>query len=162
MKAAALYVVSIIVANLGFSYIPMIPIGYGEMFAPMSLLVGFVFVLRDYAQRELGHKVLVAMLFGAVASYILADPFVALASVIAFGVSELLDWAIYTLTKRPFKDRVLLSSVISTPVDSAVFMLILGFFSWYGLVAMVVSKMIGAVFIYYRPDFFQFGKESKA
>lgn len=162
MRAAIYYVLAIIIANLGFSYIPMIPIGFGEMFAPMSLLVGFVFVLRDYAQQELGHKVLIAMAVGAVASYILADPFVAVASVIAFGVSEVIDWAIYSVTKRPFKDRVLLSSVVSTPVDSAVFMLILGFFSWYGLAAMVISKMIGAVFIYYRPNFFQFGKTQQA
>ena len=37
-------------------YIPMIPLPFGEMFAPMSLLVGFVFVLRDFAQKELVTK----------------------------------------------------------------------------------------------------------
>ena len=59
MKAAIYYVLAIVIANLGFSYIPMIPIGFGEMFAPMSLLVGFLVVRRDYAQQELGHKVLI-------------------------------------------------------------------------------------------------------
>lgn len=42
---SAYYVGAIVVANVGFTYIPMIPLPGGEMFAPMSLLVGFVFVL---------------------------------------------------------------------------------------------------------------------
>ena len=80
----------------------------------------------------------------------MADPFVAVASAVAFAISELTDWAIYTVYKKPMKDRVLLSSAISTPVDSAVFMLMLGFFSWYGLVIMVASKMLGALIVWYK------------
>lgn len=33
--------------------------------------------------------------------------------------------------------------------DSAVFMLLLGFFSWYGLSIMFASKMVGAVIVWY-------------
>ena len=33
----------------------------------MALIVGFVFVVRDFAQREVGHRVLLAMLAGAAA-----------------------------------------------------------------------------------------------
>ena len=53
MHNAIYYFAAVVVANLGFTYLPMIPLPGGEMFAPMSLLVGFIFVLRDYAQREL-------------------------------------------------------------------------------------------------------------
>lgn len=146
---SAYYVGAIVVANVGFTYIPMIPLPGGEMFAPMSLLVGFVFVLRDFAQRDLGHKVFIPMTIGLVLSYLLADPFVAFASAVAFVISELVDWAVYTYSGNPIKERILISSAVSTPADSAVFMLMLGFFNWYGFVVMVVSKMLGALAVYY-------------
>ena len=149
-KSVMLYIGGIVVANFGFTYIPMIPLPGGEMFAPMSLLVGFIFVWRDMAQRDVGHRVLGAMAIGAVLSYLLADPFVAVASVVAFAISEMVDWAVYSFTKKPIRDRILYSSAIGTPVDSAVFMLMLGFFSWYGFFVMVASKMIGAGIVWYR------------
>lgn len=150
MNYGIVYLASIIVANLGFTYIPMMPLPFGEMFAPMSLLVGFIFVFRDLAQRQLGHKVLGLMALGLIASYFMADPFVAVASAVAFAISELIDWVIYTAMKQPLKNRILYSSAISTPLDSAVFMLMLGFFSWYGFVVMVASKMIGAFIVWKR------------
>ena len=48
-KYVAMYIVGIVIANLGFSYLPMIPLPGGEVLAPMSFLVGFIFVLRDFA-----------------------------------------------------------------------------------------------------------------
>lgn len=149
-KMSLIYLAAVVIANIGFTYLPMIPLPYGGMLAPMSFLVGFVFVFRDYAQREIGHKVLLFMAIGVVASYILADPFVAVASAVAFALSEAIDWAIYTVYRKPLKDRILVSSAVSTPVDSAVFMLMLGFFSWYGLLIMVASKMVGAGVVWWR------------
>jgi len=150
MKYSIYYLAAIVIANIGFTYIPMIPLPGGEMFAPMSLLVGFVFVLRDLAQKKIGDRVILAMVLGIALSYILADPFVAYASAVAFTISEFTDWFIYSITKRPLKDRILLSSAVSTPMDSAVFMLMLGFFSWYGFAVMVASKMLGAFIVWYK------------
>ena len=147
---AIYYFAAVVIANIGFTHLPMIPLPGGEMFAPMSLLVGFIFVLRDYAQRELGHKVWVPMGGGIAVSYLLADPFVALASAIAFAISEGIDWLIFTVSNKPLRDRILISSAVSTPTDSAVFMLMLGFFSWYGFAVMVASKMLGALIVWYR------------
>lgn len=147
---AFLYFGAVVAANLGFTYVPMIPLPFGEMFAPMSLLVGFVFVLRDFAQRQIGHHVAWYMGAGVIASYVLADPFVAFASAVAFAISEIADWLIFTVTKKPLRDRIIFSSLISTPIDSAVFMLMLGFFSWYGLAVMVASKMLGACIVWAR------------
>jgi hypothetical protein len=118
----------------------------------MSFLIGFVFVIRDFSQREIGHKVLGAMAIGGLLSYYMADPFVAYASVVAFMISEAVDWGVYTFTDKPLKQRILLSSLIGTPVDSAIFMLMLGFFSWYGLIIMFVSKMIGALIVWWMLD----------
>ena len=58
------YILSILLVNIGFVYIQPIPL-LGEMFPPMSIIVGFIFILRDFAQREIGHKVLGAMAVGA-------------------------------------------------------------------------------------------------
>jgi uncharacterized PurR-regulated membrane protein YhhQ (DUF165 family) len=80
----------------------------------------------------------------------MADPFVAVASVVAFAISELVDWSVYTFTKRPLKDRILLSSALGTPVDSAVFLLILGFFSPLGFLLMTVAKMLSALIVWWR------------
>jgi len=148
-KYTIAYIVSIVLVNIGFVYVPMIPM-FGEMFPPMTLIVGLVFILRDFAQREIGHKVLIAMGIGAMLSYIMADPFVAIASVVAFFISEMVDWAVYTYTKRPLGQRILLSSAIGTPIDSAVFLSMLGFFSPVGFLLMVIGKMVAAVIIWWR------------
>jgi queuosine precursor transporter len=52
MPYTLLYLASIVLINIGFICVPLI-----HGWPPMSLAVGLVFVLRDFAQREIGHKV---------------------------------------------------------------------------------------------------------
>lgn len=141
---AMLYLVSIVLINIGFVHVPLI-----HGWPPMSVAVGLVFVLRDFAQREIGHKVLLVMLAGAVISFFMASPAVAVASCAAYLVSELVDWAVYTFSKRPLAQRVLLSSALGTPVDSAVFLGLIGFFSISGVLLMTASKMLAAVAVFF-------------
>lgn len=144
MKWVGLYIAAIVGVNYGFVHVPLVDLGPLGMWPPMSLLVGFIFILRDYAQRSVGHWVIPGMGAGAVLSYVIASPFVAVASATAFVISELIDWGVYTTSKeRPFVHRIVLSSVISTPVDSAVFLIMIGHFSWVGWALMSISKMIG-------------------
>ena len=148
MRYALLYVLTVVLVNYGFDAVPPLALPGGELWPPMSLVVGFVFVIRDYAQREIGHCVLPAMLLGGIASWFLASPDIALASICAFLTGELLDWAVYTFTGRPFSQRVLFSSALSTPVDSAVFLLMVGMFSWSSVILMTLSKMAGALIVF--------------
>ena len=141
------YIVLIVLVNWGFTVVPLVPI-LGEMFPPMSLVVGLIFVARDFAQREIQHKVIIAMLFAAVLSYLMASPFVAVASLAAFLVSEFADWGVYTWTKKPFAERILISSAVSTPLDRAVFLGMIGHFSLTGVILMTVAKMIGALIVW--------------
>ena len=145
--AMILYVVTVVLLNLGFSYVPLIPTDFG-LLSPMALVAGAVFVVRDFAQRSSGHYVLFAMGLAAVISYLLADPFVALASLAAFATAELADWGLYTLTKTPFHQRVLWSSVLSTPIDTVVFLYGISAFSTGTFVLMVLSKMVAAIIIW--------------
>lgn len=144
----AFYVALIVAVNWGFTVVPLVPTPWGDMFPPMSLAVGLIFVVRDYAQRDHGHLILPAMAVAAALTYLMADPFVAIASVTAFAISEIADWAVYTFTKRPFRQRILISSAISTPIDSAVFLVMIGHLGWSAVALMTASKMLGALIVW--------------
>ena len=83
-KSVAFYIALIVLVNWLFTVLPLLPLPTGDMFPPASLVVGFIFVLRDYAQRAIGHWVIVAMFFAGALSYFMASPYVAVASVTAF------------------------------------------------------------------------------
>jgi len=148
-RFTALYIALIVAVNYGFSVVPLVELPGGVMWPPMSLLVGFVFIVRDFAQREIGHRVLLAMAVGVGLSYIMADPYVAMWSAIAFLVSELADWTVYTFTKRPMSERVVYSSILSAPLDSAVFLIGLGIATPVGIAAMSASKLLGAIAVWW-------------
>ncbi len=149
MKLSILYILTIYLVNLGFTVVPPVDLGFG-LFSPMAIVVGLVFIIRDFAQRAVGHWVLLAMLLGCILSYYMADPFVAVASVASFIVSELVDWLAYTFTKKPFHKRVLISSLISTPIDTFVFLAIVNILSPATFVLMVVCKLLTAFGVYYH------------
>ena len=148
-KFTALYIALIVAVNIAFTVVPLVTLPGGTAWPPVALLVGFVFIVRDFAQREIGHKVLLAMLAGVALSYFMADPFVAAASAAAFLISELADWAVYTFTRRPLSQRVLYSSLLGAPVDSAVFLGGIGLLSPMGVAAMTASKLMGAFLVWW-------------
>ncbi len=141
---AVIYVVSIVSVNWLFTVIP--PIGIWQ---PTSVIVGLTFIFRDMAQRKIGHWVVPVMLVGGAISYVMADPFVAIASVTAFLVSESIDWLVYTLTKRPLRDRILLSSAVGTPIDSLVFTAMIGIMTPANVIIMTASKMVSALVVWW-------------
>ena len=147
-KFTITYILSIALINIGFVYVPLIPF-YDTMYPPMSIVVGLIFILRDFAQKEIGHRVFIAMLIGAFLSYMMANPYIAIASLVAFLVSETVDWGVYSFTKKPLHERILISSLLSTPVDSAIFLLMIGNFSVLATTTMFISKMIAAFVIWY-------------
>lgn len=141
---SVLYLLAIVAINFGFEHYAPITLPTGDMWPPMSLAVGIIFVLRDYAQREIGqHRVAVLMLVGATLSYYLASPALAAASLAAYVISETTDWAIYTYSPLTFRQRVVVSSVVSSPVDSAIFLYAIGVHSVSAVVLMTLSKWIG-------------------
>lgn len=160
-KFTTFYCVFVILSAIGFHYYPMVvmlPDSWGA-WTPWTLAVGLWFVLRDFAQRELGHKVLIPMLGATIISAFI-NPQFAIASLAAAAASELIDWLIYTVTKKPFHQRILLSSLASAPADSIIFLLvtdvlkILPFpiFTWAGIVTGVSAKLVAAliIFFYYK------------
>ncbi len=148
-RFTALYVMLIVLVNWAFTVVPLVRLPDGTMWPPVSLAVGFVFVVRDFAQREIGHRILIAMVGGVVISYFMANPAIAYASAAAFLVSELADWAVYSFTGRPLSQRILLSSLLGTPIDSAIFLGGIGILSPAGVATMTASKMLGALIVWW-------------
>jgi hypothetical protein len=148
-RTASLYVGSVVLVNVGFSLSPQLDWLW-------SLVVGGVLVLRDLAQRSWGHRTLALMLVAALLSSRLGSPRFAVASASAFLMSETIDWLIYSLTKRPFADRVLISVAFSAPVDTACFLLLGQIWSWrlfaIGLAAKLLSGVGLSQILRYRMD----------
>lgn len=138
------YIGAVVAINWLFVVVPMVPV-LGTMFPPVMLVVGFVFVFRDFAQREIGHWVVIAMLVAGGISYFMSAPVVALASVTAFLISEAIDWAVYTFTRKPLSQRILVSSAVAVPVDTIVFLQMVGFFDWTAVALVSAAKMLGAL-----------------
>lgn len=142
------YIILIILINVLFSVIPEITL-WNNVVSPVDVLVGCVYVFRDLAQREIKHYVIVAMLVATSISYLLAEKQIALASVTAFFAGELIDWALYTLTQKPLSQRILWSSIISSPIDSIIFLYMTNSLNILGFGVLVIAKVIGVLGIWY-------------
>ena len=117
-----------LIGNAGAVCVPngpcLVPVWPGVMAPSGVLMVGLALVLRDIVQRRLGPLAgLGAIVVGTLISAMLAPPAIVLASVAAFLLSELADFAVYTpLQRRRFVTAVFASSVIGLIVDSLVFL----------------------------------------
>jgi uncharacterized PurR-regulated membrane protein YhhQ (DUF165 family) len=102
---------------------------------------GLAFSLRDALQETLGRRwVIAAILIGALVSAGLSAQ-LALASGLAFLVSELADFMVYTpLRQRTWLGAVVASNTVGTIVDSALF-LWLAFGSLEFLAGQIVGKL---------------------
>lgn len=89
---------------------------------PLTVVTGLVFVIRDFVQREMGHRVLVLMALAIGWSFYYSWPVIAIASGIAFAISETVDWLLFTFTKYRLSTRILLSSALAAPIDTTVFL----------------------------------------
>lgn len=128
--ALAGFIGTVVLANVLTTHYGFIPVGFGYMATAGTLVVGVTLVMRDLVQDGLGRRwVLVAIVAGAAISFAMSAPFIALASVAAFLVSELVDFAIYTpMRKRSkFGDKrwtlaVVLSNLAGAILDTVIFL----------------------------------------
>lgn len=119
----------------------LLPVGI-DLWAPSGVLfAGLAFSLRDAVQERLGKPaVLVGIGIGTMLSLVLSNPFVAAASALAFLVSEFLDFLVYTrLRRNGFTVALVVSNIVGSLVDSAVFLGVAGF-PMALLVGLVVGK----------------------
>ena len=125
--AATVPLANYLIGNIGTTCIEngpcLIPVGFGLMAPSGVLLIGLALVLRDWLQELTNWKwSAYAVGFGAVISYLTSDPFVAMASAVAFLTAEFLDLSIYTPLRKSGKHiAVLASGIVGAFVDSVLF-----------------------------------------
>ena len=142
---ACIPVANWLIGNAGTVCVPdgpcLIPVGFGFMAPSGVLVIGLALVLRDMVQQSLGLKwALGAIVCGAALSGLVAPAALALASGLAFLISETADTAVYTpLRKRGFVLALIASSVVGGIVDSAAFLYI-AFGSLDHLAGQVIGK----------------------
>jgi uncharacterized PurR-regulated membrane protein YhhQ (DUF165 family) len=135
------YISSVVLINFAFSAAPHLDVIW-------SAWGGLVFVLRDMVQTRFGHGAILAMLAALVLSYLTSDPAIALASATAFAVSECIDWLVFTVTKRPLRDRLWLSSALSIPVDTFIFFGLIDALTTPVIITALVSKFVGVTAVW--------------
>jgi len=159
------YILSIFLANLAVSYFGLVNL-FGLVFPAGALMIGLTFSLRDLVQREFGHKVwwfmivstIVTTLSGVILSHLPIPLWkVALASAVAFIVSESIDWFVYTVMTKDILLRITVSNIFSTIADSILFVGI-AFGAWgllppvYGqaIVKYTSSLLVLPIILYFR------------
>ena len=148
----ALYVGLMPFINWSFAAVPTAPIPDwlgGGAFQPLAIVTGLVLVVRDFAQREVRHWIWGAMIVGLVLSTLTSWITIVFASGAAFLISETVDWAVYTFSKRPLSQRIMTSSLASAPLDQLVFIglasqVVPGIFAWGTILTGIASKLLGA------------------
>lgn len=101
----------------------LIPVGFGLMAPSGVLLIGLALVFRDWLQELTNWKwSAAAVTIGAIVSWLVADPFIAVASAVAFFTAEMLDLAVYTPLRKSGRSlAVMASGVVGAFVDSVLF-----------------------------------------
>lgn len=147
------YIASILAVNWLFAPSQIIPnvttwaTPWGDLLLA-NLVVGAVFVLRDYAQRDIGHRILLATLLAGGLTYSMVDPVIAVASLIAFAASELADWGVFSFWKKPLQQRILVSSLIAVPLDTVLFQYLADYLSPAAFTMEVASKAVGVFIVW--------------
>lgn len=139
----AVYMGAIVLANWMTATYGLVPIGFGLKVTAGTFAAGAVLLVRDRLQLIAGRWwVLGAIIVGAALSAATSTPAIALASGVAFLVSELIDWAVFT----PLRDRslplaVVVSSFVAAPVDTVLFLYLAGFpVTWQAVLGQFLVK----------------------
>lgn len=138
---ALTYIATVVAANVAVTQYGVVPIAPGLVAPAGVVFAGLVLLLRDaIPDRRL---VLSLVVIGAGLSALLSDPAIALASAAAFGVAELVDWAVYEIQRRrgaSWGSAALTSNLVSAPLDTIAFLWLSGF----GVTgALVAGQLVG-------------------
>jgi len=138
---AVVYLSTIVAANWAVTHYGAVPVWPGLLAPAGVYIAGLAFTIRDLLHEAAGRwVVLAAIVAGAGLSVAVSAPRLALASGVAFALSELADLAVYApLRRRRWLTAVAASNAVGLVVDSALF-LWLAFGSWAFLPGQIVGK----------------------
>ena len=115
---SAIYAGVIVAANWATATFGLVPVGFGLVVTAGTFAAGAALIVRDRLQVVSSRwVVLTAIVIGAGLSAVTSTPALAIASGVAFAVSELVDWSVFTpLARRSMAAAVLVSSLVAAPV----------------------------------------------
>lgn len=128
--AASILFTAIMLANWVTTDYGFIPIGFGLQATAGTIFAGFALAARDAIQDTWGRwAVLIVIVVGTGLSFLISAPAIAIASAAAFGIAELLNFAVYTplRTKSKLGDKrwavaVVSSNIVGAVTDTIVFL----------------------------------------
>jgi uncharacterized PurR-regulated membrane protein YhhQ (DUF165 family) len=135
------YILSIIIANILVDYFGIVNF-LGLTFPAGVVLVGLTFSFRDFVQKYWGTWKIWFFIIIAAFITLFMNWQLALASVSAFIVAETIDWLIFTITKKDFVQRILLSNTLSTPLDSILFVFLAFGWNWDAIWGQAIIKYL--------------------
>jgi uncharacterized PurR-regulated membrane protein YhhQ (DUF165 family) len=136
------------IGNVGTVCVPdgpcLIPVGFGLMAPSGVLMIGAALALRDVVHRVLGWRVAVAAIaVGAMLSAAFAQPALVVASVAAFALGEIADFAVYApLQRRRLVLAVMASGLAGAVIDSVVFLWLA-----FGSIDFVAGQIVGKLLV---------------
>jgi len=121
--AAAVMIGAIFAANYVTTDYGFIPVGFGLEATAGTIFAGFALAARDAIQDTWGRiAILVIILLGTAISFTLSAPEIAVASAVAFLISELMNFAVYTplRTRSRLGDRRWALAVVASNAAGAI------------------------------------------
>jgi queuosine precursor transporter len=117
------YIGTIFAANWAIVNFGVVPVGFGLVAPAGVYFAGLAFTFRDLVQESLGRVASILAIVAGAALSAFVSPQFAVASGIAFLLSELADFAVYTpLRQRNWLGAVFASNVVGFVADSALFL----------------------------------------
>jgi uncharacterized PurR-regulated membrane protein YhhQ (DUF165 family) len=144
--SAAFYLGSIILANLLVNSLGLVTF-LGLTFPAGAVAIGLTFSARDFVQQRYGKFGCWGWMLVASVITFLFNQQLALASVCAFVIAELSDWLVYTCVRGRFEKRLILSNMISTPLDSLVFVLLAFGPIWPAIWGQTIIKLASSMLV---------------
>ncbi|MFD6091265.1 VUT family protein [Oerskovia sp. NPDC060338] len=140
MLALAAFIGAVVTANVVTSHMGLVPVGFGLLAPAGTYAAGAALLARDFVHKQGGRRwSLGAIGVAAILSWFMSTPEIAIASVAAFVVAELVDLCIFVaVRRRGFIRAAFTSNLISAPLDTFVFLTIAGF-------PLTVDTMLGQI-----------------
>ena len=144
--SAVFYLGSIVLANVLVHTLGIVKV-LGLSFPAGAVAIGLTFSARDFVQERYGKFGCWGWMLAASLVTCAFNRQLALASAGAFLISEFSDWAIYTTCRGGLVKRLLLSNLISTPIDSLVFVLLAFGPVWPAIWGQTLIKLVSSLLV---------------
>jgi uncharacterized PurR-regulated membrane protein YhhQ (DUF165 family) len=122
------YIAAIVTANITTEHLGLLPLGLGLTVTAGTFWAGLALLLRNVVQDAFGRTAVFAAIAAGALLSALTSPSLALASGIAFAISETTDTLVYTpLRAKGWRRAAMTGTVLGALIDTLAFLTLAGF-----------------------------------